>query len=248
MTPPNQAMQEAVRRIMAVEASGSGVLDLALPLSELPNEITRLKGLRVLILGNGEFDEAQQRVRLVPKRDFELRPLAMLRGLDELETLEHLDLSGLTLLSSLKELANLGSLRSLNLCRCTQLTSVADLGKLPSLTALHVGGCTGLTSVAELEKLASLTTLSLSGCAWLTSDAELGKLASLTTLSLSGCASLDLWGHWGRNPLGLPAHIHIHLWTGDRRFSRVSSLGQPLMLRSSRGHSYERQFPPVLGM
>jgi len=194
MTPimtPTEASEEAVRRIRTLEENGSDVLDLGdLPLGELPREITQLKGLRVLILGNCVFDRERDALRVAQKRLATPRPLKTLNGLERLEELRHLDLSRLTFLCSLGEIASLTSLSSLKLNRCTGLKSLPELTKLTSLTSLDLGGCSGLESLPELGSLASLTSLSLSGCTGLETLHELQELTSLTSLDLAGWASL----------------------------------------------------------
>ncbi|MDQ8159194.1 MAG: leucine-rich repeat domain-containing protein [Gemmatimonadota bacterium] len=153
--------------------------------------------------------------------------LTDLTGLGNLPALTSLDLSNNDSLTDLTGLGNLPALTSLNLPRCESLTDLTGLRDLPALSHLDLSEC-ALTDLTGLQNLPALTSLVLSGNASLTDLTGFGNLPALTSLDLSSCASLtDLTG------LGsLPALTSLTLrycdsltdWTGLGNLPALTSL------------------------
>src|ERR1700686_666720 len=114
---PEEAYEEALRRIREAEETGALELDLSglSALNRLPRELTNLPSLQSL---NLFFCE---------ELSGDLSPLA---GLTSLQTL---NLMGCTQLSDLSPLASLTSLQRLDLSDCKNLSDLSPLAGLTSL-------------------------------------------------------------------------------------------------------------------
>ena len=124
---PEEAYDEALRRIREAERTGSRELDLSgwkvgkntklKASTRLPQELSRFKSLRSLDLAN------------CYQLSGDLSPLA------GLTSLQSLNLFGCLQLSDISPLASITSLQSLNLEECKQLS--ADLSPLADLISLR---------------------------------------------------------------------------------------------------------------
>lgn len=99
--------------------------------------------------------------------------LSMPSGLNRLEKLRRLDVTGL--ICPMK----------LNLSGCSSLTELFGLGTLTQLAELDLSHCINLTSLPGLEKLIQLTTLNLSRCQKLSALPSLVMLKKLAKIDLS---------------------------------------------------------------
>ena len=169
---PEEAYEEARRRIRKSEETGAVELDLyGLALNRLPRELAGLTSLQSLKLSWCEQLKG------------DLTPLAGLTSLQSLDLLGCKQLSG-----DLAPLASLTSLRSLNLYGCNQLRGgLTPLASLTSLQWLNLSGCKLLSDLSPLASLASLQSLNLSKCEQLSDLTPLAGLTSLQTLYLDGC-------------------------------------------------------------
>jgi Leucine-rich repeat (LRR) protein len=132
---PEEAYEEALRRIREAEETGAPELDLS-GWSQTTQENTDLETLN----------------RLPPE-------------LERLTSLQSFDLSGCAQLSDLSPLAGLTSLQSLNLSWCTQLSGdLSPLAVLTSLQSHDLFFCPQLSDLSPLAGLTSLKRLSLSQC------------------------------------------------------------------------------------
>jgi Leucine-rich repeat (LRR) protein len=111
-------------------------------------------------------------------------------GLKDLKGLQTLFLGGCKALTSVDGLQDLKTLQTLDLTNCGALTNVDFLQELRSLQWLSLSGCKALTSVDILQELKNLQWLNLADCATLTNVNGLRELKSLQWLSLSGCKAL----------------------------------------------------------
>ncbi len=198
---PEEAYEEAQRRIREAEESGTIELDLSglEMLNRLPPELERLTSLQSLNL-SGCWQLSGD-----------------LAALTNLTSLQSLNLSWCGQLSGdLSPLAGLTSLQSLNLSWCEKLSGdLTPLARLTSLqrtrtspdatkstTILHwpnslslqwldLGGCRQISNVSPLANLTLLQQLGLSGCDQVSDISPLAKLTVLQYLNLSGCEQLS---------------------------------------------------------
>jgi internalin A len=123
---PEEAYEEALRRIREVEKTGAIELDL----SGLPLELGRLTSLQSLDLNEYAY-----------LRD--LSPLAILTSLQSL-SLSRCGFSG-----DLSPLAALTSLQQLDLSGCRQLSDLSPLARLTSLQQLDLAWCKQLSDLSH---------------------------------------------------------------------------------------------------
>ncbi len=114
-----------------------------------------------------------------------------LREINQLTSLQTLDLSFCYRLTSLPELAALTNLQTLNLHDCYCLNFLPELAKLTGLQMLNLSGCESLKSLPELAALINLQILNLSCCRSLKSLPALVTLTSLQMLILYNCQLLS---------------------------------------------------------
>jgi internalin A len=109
---PQEAFQEAARRIREAQENGTFVLDLAdLMLNQFPRELECLTALQRLSLSG-------------------CRQISDLAPLAKLTSLQQLSLSGCEEISDLAPLANLTLLEQLDLSWCRQISDLAPLTNL----------------------------------------------------------------------------------------------------------------------
>jgi len=169
---PEEAYEEALRRIREAEETGAVELNLnGLALNRLPRELARLTSLQSLELAWYE----------------QLNDFSPLAGLTSLQTLVGF---GIEQLKDLSPLAGLTSLQTLNLSGCEQLKDLSPLAGLTSLQTLNLSWCEQLNDLSPLARLTSLQTLALSGCEQLNDLSPLAGLTSLGELDLSGCLGI----------------------------------------------------------
>ena len=180
---PEEAHAEAVRRVAHARAAGVKHLDLGdLPLVRLPDELTVLDQLEILVAGNNRL---QVQADGTSKWHFEgqrpYRYLVDIGSLSALTQLHTIDLRYQTKLVDVRPLAALTGLHTLNLGR----TGVTDAAPLATLTGLHTLNLrsTGVTNTAPLAALTRLHTLYL-GNTGVTDVAPLAALTGLHTLGL----------------------------------------------------------------
>lgn len=162
---PPAKLDEAKRRIARAHSTGAAILDLGdLGLDELPVEITILRDLRVLALGNRVPVPERGDLRWDPRPAVteyymaDLGPLGLLRGL------EYLSLAGCR---AVRDLAPVGKLDNLEWLDLTQ-TAIGDLAPLVGadyLRSLDLTGCSNVNHVGPLTLLPRLARLVLSGTA-----------------------------------------------------------------------------------
>jgi len=209
---PEEAYEEAMRRILEAEAAGTVTLDLSglSELNRLPPELERLAFLRKL-----HVDKCEHLRNISP--------------LAKLTSLEELDLNDCTQLSDLSPLAGLTSLKRLDLCsriqtgeyeseswaatKSRKFSDLTPLAKLTLLQELYLSHCDQLSSLSRLDKLTSLKTLTLSWCG-LSNLSPLSHLTSLQTLKLSNCKQLrgdlsPLAALSSLQSLNLPGCVHL---------------------------------------
>ena len=109
-------------------------------------------------------------------------------ALEELSSLESLDLAFCNSLGNVDGLRRLTALESLNLSYCGKLDNANGLRRLRALTSLDLSGCVKVEEVDGLLKsLVSLRSLELYGCDVQEDVAGLRELTALTFLDLSCC-------------------------------------------------------------
>ncbi|OWM83122.1 hypothetical protein CDL15_Pgr011804 [Punica granatum] len=119
----------------------------------------------------------------------ELKGLA---GLDELENLCLLNISGCNAIERLPNLSNLKSLRTLLTCGCEKLQGLDGLDKLTALKELYIGECKSIEKLPSLSNLKFLHALLADGCEKLQGLDGLDKLtAPLSYLYITGCKSIE---------------------------------------------------------
>ena len=115
--------------------------------------------------------------------------LIELSGLDEMVTLQHLDVSNSSTLTTV-DVTGLTSLQHLDLSRCGELTRLTDVDTLTALQHLDLSLCWELcssTNFLDLTGLSHLQMLDLRSCARLLHIYGINTLVSLHTLILEGC-------------------------------------------------------------
>jgi internalin A len=224
---PEEAYQEALRRIRKAEETGAVELDLSgvkegetgaeeptglETLTRLPPELAGLTSLQTLNLTGCE------------QLSGNLSPLASLTSLQLLNLVACQQLSG-----DLRPLAGLTSLQSLNLRWCGQLSGdLTPLARLTSLQSLDLSSCDQLSDLTPLARLTSLQSLDLGYCKQLSGDlSPLARLTSLQSLDLSSCDQLsDLSPLAGLTSLRLLDLSHCKQLGGD--LSPLASLASSL--------------------
>lgn len=119
--------------------------------------------------------------------------------LNQLPTLEYLDLSGCTISShSLEAIGSLVELRTLKLNTCA-LTDLTPLGSLTNLTELDLAN-NSITDIGVLSLLLNLETLSLANNP-VSSIAGLSTCSNLRSLDISSCSVVSLSALSGKRQL-----------------------------------------------
>ena len=202
---PEEAYEEALRRIREAEDTGAVRLDLSRleTLNRLPPELAGLTSLESLKLSD-----------CWQLRDFS--PLA------RLTSLQSLDLSECWQLSDLSPLADFTSLQTLGLAGCRQLRDLSPLTALTSsLQSLDLSE-SQLSDLSPLAGLTSLQSLNLSWCGKLGDLSPLDNLTSLRSLNLLRCKQLsDLSSLTGLTSL---QSLNLNVCLGIRRFAPLESL------------------------
>ena len=197
-----EGLKIARERIAREAVEKTGFLDLGrLGLTELPEELFTLTGLRTLNLGDGYVDDSgawkwaesdlgrndvqagRSRKALMALKFLFLTNthLADLAWVASLQSLQSLVCSG-TQVSDLAPLAGLQGLQSLD-CSGTRVSNLAPLATLGNLQSLDCSE----TQVSDLAPLASLQTLQSLDCSR-TQVSDLAPLASLRTLQSLACS------------------------------------------------------------
>jgi internalin A len=232
---PEEAYQEALRRIRKAQETGAVELDLRgmkhenytglerytytglESLTRLPQELERLTWLQSLSLEvctqlSGDLAPLASLTSLqsldlsrCERACGDLSPLASLTALQSLDLYLCKRLSG-----DLSPLAGLASLQSLDLSFCDQFSGdLSPLAGLASLQSFSLYGCERLTDLSPLAGLTSLQSLDLSWCERLTDLSPLAGLTSLQSLDLEGCTEIRKFAPL--EPL-LPQLQELHLY------------------------------------
>ena len=183
MAPPSSpdGLAIARERIAKAAVEKSGFLDLGmLGLTELPEELFRLKHLRRLNLGVGYLDAQGEWQDSITDIDEKNSPGSDLRGLGELNELQSLFLRG----AVLSELVGVEGLPNLLEIDCSD-TQVSDLAPLAGLSNLRWLDCSS-TQVSDLSPLASLSNLQWLDCSY-TRVSSLVPLVGLPNLKWLYC-------------------------------------------------------------
>jgi len=150
----------------------------------------------------------------------ELRQIAGLCGLAELQSLQ---IQGCANVEELPSLETLISLEELTVAVCQRLKSIRGLGQLTKLRQLSVDGCEeiqNLPTVAHLEKL------QVAFCMNLKSIEELGQLTKLRLLKFNSCPNIRKLP--GAQHLGSLEELSIY---DCRNLESIQGLGQLTKLR-----------------
>jgi Leucine-rich repeat (LRR) protein len=127
---------------------------------------------------------------------------ASLEGLEEIPSLELLDLEGRTAVDDVRSLAGCRALKELRLTS-SPVTNLGIIGleRISTLEVLHLAGCRQITSVTSLRHCIVLRELILRGTR--VTDAGIAGLeciVTLTTLSLARCNSISSVSSLRRSP------------------------------------------------
>lgn len=142
------------------------------------------------ILSLRNFSDIIHRMR--PKElNFAGSSLTNVDGIERLNSIQKIDLSGCRFLHHVDGLSGLDSLEVLNLSGCSSLRSIVGLRRLNSLENLILDHCESLNSVEGLSGLKSLRTLYLNSCKSLKNIDGLRELPALHYLDLRYCLSLE---------------------------------------------------------
>ncbi|CAI0468889.1 unnamed protein product [Linum tenue] len=116
-------------------------------------------------------------------------------GIEGLESLRLLDMSGCSSITKLGDLSGLKNLVELHMKKCTKLTRVTGIDRLETLRALKMSGCRSIKQLGDLSGLENLHTLDISGCIELTEVKGIERLPSLEYLWMSDCRSIKELGN-----------------------------------------------------
>jgi internalin A len=208
---PDEAYEEARRRIRRAEETGALELDLSgwkytlrgyytglEFLTRMPPELARLTSLQSLNLDacqqlSGDLSPLASLTSLQTLNLSWCNQLSDLSPLSGLTKLQTLDLSWCKHLSGdLSPLAGFTSLQSLEISDFRYLSGyLATLGGLTSLQLVYDSDFEQLSDLSQLAGLTSLQSLSISRCEQLSDFSPLTRLPSLQSLSLSECEQLS---------------------------------------------------------
>jgi internalin A len=181
-------LPEAERRIEEARRTQAESLDLGdLALRELPASLGGLPHLKALYLGKLKLTEAGNLEWEQAREVSELRDLAPIA---ELQDLQNLNLSG-TGVTDLAPIAGLQALQNLNLRWCRGVTDLAPIAELQALQNLDLRYCRGVTDLAPIAGLQALQNLDLSSTG-VTNLAPIAGLQALQNLDLSSTGVTDL--------------------------------------------------------
>jgi Leucine-rich repeat (LRR) protein len=204
---PEEAYEEALRRIREAEETGALELDLSgkkweadawkstglEALTRLPQELERLTSLQSLDLSRCKqlSGDLSPLMGLTSLQSLNLSWCDQTRGdlspLSSLTSLQSLNLSGFKQIrGDLSPLASLTSLQSLNLSNCYQLSDFSLLARLTLLQSLDLSWC-HFSALSPLAGLTSLQTLDLAKCKQFSDLSPLASITSLQKLHLSEC-------------------------------------------------------------
>ncbi|CAI0468892.1 unnamed protein product [Linum tenue] len=176
-------------------------------LAKLPSLANLIKLQRLEIINCGQLkDKVTGLERLVSLEHLRLRKLEHLNvrrctklmeatGIEGLESLRLLDMSGCSSITKLGDLSGLKNLVELHMKKCTKLTRVTGIDRLETLRALKMSGCRSIKQLGDLSGLENLHTLDISGCIELTEVKGIERLPSLEYLWMSDCRSIKELGN-----------------------------------------------------
>jgi internalin A len=248
---PEEAYQEALRRIREAEESGALELDLSRlsNLTLVPPELSRLTNVQTLRFNElSDLSPLAGMISLQSLYIYRCEQLSDLSPLAGMTSLQSLDLSWCGQLSDLSQLATMTSLKRLNLSECERLSDLSPLAGLTSLQQLSLDSVSYLTDLSPLAGLTSLEYLLFYDCSLLEGDlTPLGNLTFLNTLSLNGCSNLsgDL------SPLaGLSSLQHLDLSFCWNLSDDLSPLTNLISLQKLSLHSWKQlsDLRPLTGL
>ncbi|CAL1358635.1 unnamed protein product [Linum trigynum] len=164
------------------------------PLERLPN-LANLSNLMYLTLRDIATHEIAGLGELRMLEKFHLLKasnLIDLDGLEHLELLKDLWVSGCRVLGKLPSLSNLTKLQVLKIFDCPLLAEIQGLGELVPLSNLLIGGCHQLTSLRGLDKLESLQVMEIQDCSSIKKLPDLSALKNLQKSKIVGCNQLTV--------------------------------------------------------
>ncbi|KAM7465885.1 hypothetical protein LguiB_013447 [Lonicera macranthoides] len=132
---------------------------------------------------------------------FECNRLRGVHFLSTFSNLERLSVSNCEVLCSLDGIEELESLRHLDAACCDSLETLPNLSRLTKLKELKVEGYTLITNIPGLDKLESLELLCLRYCVYLQRLPDLSNLKSLKELDVSGTMLTEIRGLGGLKSL-----------------------------------------------
>ncbi|CAI0394265.1 unnamed protein product [Linum tenue] len=162
-------------------------------LVRLPN-LVNLSNLTYLNLSDIGAHEIAGLGELRMLKNFDLwnaSNLINLDGLEHLELLAYLWVSGCRVLRKLPSLSNLTKLRTLKIYNCPLLSEIQGLGELGELSTLRINRCHQLTGVMGLDKLESLQVMEIHDCASIKKLPDVSALKHLRELKITGCSQLS---------------------------------------------------------
>ncbi|CAI0442634.1 unnamed protein product [Linum tenue] len=112
-------------------------------------------------------------------------------GLEGLNSLKKLYISGCRSIIRLPNLCGLPNLIDLDIRECTELTDVMGLRRLESLRRLNLTDCASIVRLPNLSDLKNLKVLNIGGCKQLTEIRGLESLETLQALAMSNCKSIN---------------------------------------------------------
>jgi internalin A len=275
---PEEAYEEALRRIRKAEETRAVLLDLSgktetsefsglEALNRLPPELEHLASLLSLNLSwCKDLTDISLLSRLTSLRSLDLSYCDQLRGdltsLGRLTSLQSLNLWGCSLTGDLAPLAALTSLQSLNLGVCMRLSgNLSPLTGLTSLQSLHLKYCEQLSDLSPLAGLTLLQWLGLSYCHGVHTFAPLQSLMpTLKELYLFDCDLDDLppevcGEHQFENVLDKVRAHYEDLKSGHRIDAEVKvfflgngGVGKTQLCRRLRGMEFDPSIPTTHGI
>ncbi|XP_043687926.1 disease resistance protein RPV1-like [Telopea speciosissima] len=164
-----------------------GIYDCCYSMERFP-DLSNLKELRELDIGKpGRL----MRFSNFPTQEDRGRLLTEIPGLDKLESLRKLGISGCIDIGRLPDLSNLNKLNKLMIKGCKNLTEIHGIDRLENLEILAISGCESLEILPDLSNLKNLEHLIAKDCKKLTEIQADNGLESLQVLDVRGCISLE---------------------------------------------------------
>ncbi|XP_043687680.1 disease resistance protein TAO1-like [Telopea speciosissima] len=165
-------------------------------LKTLPADISTLKNLSYLRISRFYYSmerlpDLSDLTRLGRIEIEDCGELTEIPGLDRLEILQNLYISGCKSLERLPDLSNLKNLKDLRIEGCKNLAEIHGLDTLEILENLYISGCRSLERLPDFSNLKNLKDLRIEGCKNQAEIHGLDRLEILENLYISDCQSLE---------------------------------------------------------